>query len=210
MDGINVLLLGNNLFPFHKLSIAGPLISETLEHAGVNVTVTEDLNMLKKENLSKFNVFVCYYTLGKLTGEQLNVLLDFVSSGKGFVGLHSAADSFRENYAYLSMLGGIFRTHPAHQVFHIEVSDKNHPITKGVSDFGIYDELYILYHDPKRYHLLLHCTWEGDKQPVAWIREHGKGRVLYLSLGHTEEALKNEKFQRLLTEGVKWASGQIG
>jgi len=201
-----VLLLGNNDFPFHQIDMIAPILSEVMEKAGFDVTLTQDLNDLEKERISAFDILLCYYTRGKLTQKQLEGLLSFVSSGGGFVGLHSAADSFRDTPEYLELLGGVFRSHPPHQIFHIEVADKEHPITKGISDFDIYDELYILYHDPKQYHLLLYCNWKSEKQPVAWTKEYGKGRVFYLSLGHTKEALTHPTFQEILLRGLRWVS----
>jgi len=204
--GKRVLVLGNNNFRFHQMDMFAPILSGLMEKAGFQVTLTQDLNDLAKERIGAFDIFLCYYTGGKLTREQLQGLMSFVSSGGGFIGLHSAADSFRENPGYLELLGGVFRRHPRHQVFHIRVADREHPITRGIPDFDVYDELYILYHDPKRYHLLLYCPWEGEEQPVAWTKEYGGGRVFYLSLGHTEEALTHPTFQEILRRGLRWVS----
>ena len=201
-----VLVLGNNDFPFHQIDTFASILSKVMEKAGFYITLTQDLNNLKWERISSFDILLCYYTRGRLTAKQLQGLLSFVSSGGGFVGLHSAADSFRDTPEYLELLGGVFRSHPPHQTFHIEVADREHPITKGISDFDIYDELYILYHDPKQYHLLLYCNWEGEDQPVAWTKEYGKGRVFYLSLGHTKEALTHPIFQEILIRGLRWVS----
>lgn len=201
-----VLIVGNNDFPFHQMDMMAPILSEIMEKHGFQVTLTQDLNSLEKERINAFDILLCYYTRGKLTVKQLQGLLSFVSSGGGFIGLHSAADSFRDSPEYLDLLGGVFRNHPSHQTFHIEVADKNHPITKGISDFDIYDELYILFHDSKYNHLLLFCVWENERQPVAWTRKHGDGRVFYLSLGHTKEALTHPTFQEMFLRGLLWVS----
>ena len=204
-----VLILGNDNFPFHRISVFAPFISEIVEEAGFKPSVTQDLNQLEGDRINAYDVLLCYYTRGELTESQLRGLLNFVSSGRGFVGLHSAADSFKDSEEYLDMLGGVFLSHPKHQTFHIEVADRDHPITKGINDFDIYDELYILRHDPTRYHLLLYCLWEGERQPVAWTKGYGEGRVFYLSLGHTKEAYENPAFREILRRGILWASGQL-
>jgi type 1 glutamine amidotransferase len=201
---------GKEEFRFHRLDALASILKPVLKSVGFDVTESTDFDMLKKENVFNFDVALIS-GWGEMTLEQLNGLIDFVSLGKGFVGLHGAADSFRgqRNWAFPNLLGGIFRTHPDEPWGwnHIEVSDRYHYITRGISDFDIYDEMYIFYSDPRRYHELLHFTLEGEKQPLAWIRRHGKGRVFYLALGHEEQALRNETFQKILVNGVKWALG---
>jgi type 1 glutamine amidotransferase len=217
MANKKILFLGalGQRFPFHDLDKLGSIVTPVLESAGFDVTESRDLDLLQKENIFTFDG-VLISGWGYMTQEQLDGLIDFVSLGKGLAGLHGAADSFRgqRNWAFPNLLGGIFRTHPPDSTPDnerfptlIEVSDRYHYITRGISDFEIYDEMYIVYSDPRRYHELLHFTFEGEKHPLAWVRRHGKGRVFYLALGHEESTLRNKNFQKILVNGVKWASG---
>lgn len=43
-----------------------------------------------------------------------------------------------------------------------------------------------------------------ENYPVGWERPYGDGRVCYLSLGHTDETLRNPAFERLLRNAVRW------
>ena len=205
--GKKVLVLGTNNLPFHRIDMAGPILSKILNEAQFETIITQNLDMLKAENLGEFDILLNYYTKGNLDMAQIKGLLSFVNAGGGLMGLHSAADSFRDSAIYLELLGGIFRRHPPHQKFNIRVSNQEHPITKGISDFEVYDELYILHHDPDLYNLLLYCDWENKRHPVAWTREHGRGKVFYLSLGHTKEALTHPTFQKILVRGMNWLRG---
>lgn len=205
---LKVLVLGGRTEGFHQFWIMGPILERFLREAGMSPTLTEDRDALKKENISGYDVFLDYTTGDTLQPDQLEGLLGFVSSGKGFVGLHCAADSFKDNAEYIEMVGGKFRTHPPTQPVSVAVDDPSHPITQGTEPFEIIDELYILDYAPGM-HWLLSAVWEGARQPVAWVKEHGRGRLFYLSLGHGPEAFNNPHFQNLVLKGLRWAAGRL-
>jgi uncharacterized protein len=39
---------------------------------------------------------------------------------------------------------------------------------------------------------------------IAWVKEHGKGRVFCSTLGHTEESWADKNIQGMWLEAVKW------
>ena len=105
---------------------------------------------------------------------------------------------------YIDMIGGRFVKHSLYHEFQVQIEDKEHPITQGVVDFKITDELYILDRAPQNAHLLAAAVWEDKSQPMVYTRKHGKGNVLYNALGHDEAAFNNPMFQKLVVGGIKW------
>jgi len=188
----------------------GDEIQKILEASGqFEITrVNNDLSILEAPNLDPYDVIVFYYTIGELTDAQKNGLLNWVASGKGYVGIHSAADSFRDCPEYRAMVGGWFVTHPAYRQYQVQVVDPENPITKGLDEFFVTDEMYVTDYDP-RVNILASSLWRGDKMPVAWTKSWGKGRVFWLALGHDPAACRHEMFGVLLTRGALWAAGQL-
>ncbi len=45
--------------------------------------------------------------------------------------------------------------------------------------------------------------------PSTWARKHGKGRVLYTSLGHGEDVWTGAVFQSLVLGGLSWTFGNV-
>jgi hypothetical protein len=167
--------------------------------------VEEDLSVL--EELDPYELIVFYYTVGEITDSQRDGLSNFIREGKGFVGIHSAADSFRDDPAFRSMIGGHFVTHPHFREYQVSVLDPEHPITKDLDEFMVEDEQYITDYDP-RVNTLCTALYQGRAYPVAWTKDWGEGKIFYLALGHNPEACKHEKFQLLLVRGAKWAAGR--
>ena len=49
---------------------------------------------------------------------------------------------------------------------------------------------------------------DGD-YAISWCREEGKGKVFYTAFGHDPKVWKDEKFQKHLFGGLKWATGEL-
>ncbi|BCW98204.1 MAG: hypothetical protein KatS3mg024_1031 [Armatimonadota bacterium] len=184
----------------------GDEILRHLEGAGCyDVTrVEDDLEVFARPDLAGFDCVVFYYTVGEISDAQLVGLSDFIASGKGFVPVHSGADSFRDSDDYRAIVGGYFVTHPHYRSYQVSVLDREHEITRDLDEFTVTDEQYITSYDT-RVNVLATALWQGKAWPVAWTKTWGKGRVFYLALGHDPAACRDPNFGLLLTRGVKWA-----
>jgi uncharacterized protein len=192
----------------HDFRGCGQALREALEDKPEQFEVRyveDDLDRLVSE-LPGHDLLVFYYTIGEITDAQKNVLLGWVASGKGYVGIHSAADSFRDCPEYRAMVGGHFVTHPRYRDYQVSVADSAHPITDGLVEFMVTDEQYILDYDP-RVGVLASALHQGQAMPVAWTKPWGQGRVFYLALGHDAPACRHEMFRLLLQRGAVWAGG---
>jgi type 1 glutamine amidotransferase len=193
----------------HDYKGCGQAIREALAEKPDQFEVTaveENLDDLVRA-LPGHELLVFYYTIGEITDAQKNALLNWVASGKGYVGIHSAADSFRGCPEYRAMVGGHFVTHPRYRDYQVSVADPEHPITEGLVEFMVRDEQYILDYDP-RVHVLAAALHQGQAMPVAWTKPWGEGRVFYLALGHDAPACRHETVRLLLQRGAVWAAGE--
>jgi type 1 glutamine amidotransferase len=175
------------------------------------------------KNLDYFDAVIFYTTLElPLDDEQKTSLLSFVKDdGKGFLGTHSATDTFYKWPEYGEMIGGHFNDHPWHQKVRVNVEDREFPATKHFpASFEITDEIYqFKEYSRDRVRVLMsldtssvdltkknvHRT-DGDFA-VTWVRDYGKGRVFYSSLGHEEQVWDRADIQQMWLEAVKWAMG---
>jgi type 1 glutamine amidotransferase len=203
------LVLGGLSKAYHQFWVNGPAIAAALEPAGFEVRLSEDLEILSAPELRHYDIIVNYTTGRELSVAQWDGLVAFIRSGKGLVGIHNAADTFKNIPAYLDVLGGRFVSHPPQLDILMEYVDHNHPITAGLDPFTVHDELYLLDWRPERVHLLAQTRSFSDQvQPLAWVRQEGGGRVFYHSLGHNRETLEHPQIRALLCRGARWAANQ--
>ncbi len=199
------------------------IVKEIGEKSGAfEATVTEDVSAFTKENLAGYDA-VMFYTTGELpmSDEQKAAFIEFIRSGHGFVGVHSATDTFYMWDAYANLIGGYFTNHPWHQQVTVQVVDAQSPLAGFLApSFQINDEIYqIRDFQPETSHVLLKLdpsSVELKKEgvmpryygwPLAWTRRDGQGRVFYTALGHEEAVWKDPRYQTLLLNGIKWAMG---
>lgn len=189
----------------HDWQGCGDAIQEALEADGrfEIARVNDDLDCLLE--LDPYDVIVFYHTVTSITDEQLLGLLKFVESGKGYVGIHSAADSFRDSPTYRSFVGGHFVTHPAYRQYPVSVTEVEHPITEGMDEFVVTDEQYITSYDARNT-ILATALWKGAAMPVVWVKDWGQGRLCYIALGHNPDSCRDESFKTLLIRGAEWAA----
>ena len=158
-------------------------------------------------------------TTGNLGIPDLQAFLDWVASGKGFLGSHSASDTYHEAPSYLAMLGGEFVTHGAIVEAEVRVSDPANPAVAHLAPtFRLSDEWYrFQLAGPGRTVLLkfdrnppdgLGTAGEAVDLPLAWQKAHGSGRVFYTALGHRQETWEDARFRKHLLEAIRWAIGR--
>src|SRR5262245_19358774 len=95
-----------------------PLSESVLREVGATsrafeVAVERDSVALNRENLRDYDAVV-FYTSGELplSDVQKDALLDFIRSGKGFTGIHSATDTLYSWPEFGELVGGYFDGHP--------------------------------------------------------------------------------------------------
>ncbi|MCG3126251.1 MAG: hypothetical protein CHACPFDD_01082 [Phycisphaerae bacterium] len=225
-------------FKHSSLELAEKTIRELGEKSGAfNAVLHEqykqepdklDLSKIRADYLKQFGAIVFYTTSGPkdlnlLSERQRNELMAAIRSGIGFVGVHSATDTFYQWPEYGEMLGAYFDGHPWNAnaaPVTIKVEDEDHAATShlGASWF-IQDEIYQFKtpYDRAKLHVLLSLdtkatdmTLPGIKRTdgdfaIAWTKLYGKGRVFYTALGHREDVWTNEHFQKHLLGGIRWA-----
>ena len=175
-----------------------------------------------KENLAGYDI-VFFYTTGDLpiSDEAKEYFFNewLKTKGHGFIGAHSAADTFHNYEPYWDMIGGTFNGHPwnSGDKVTISVHDKNHPASKpwtaeGTRDeFEIQDEIYQFKNwQPEKVRVLMSLNMAKTKLkkpyhvPILWVKNYGDGKAMHMSLGHNESVWNNETYRASLLGGIRW------
>ncbi len=212
-----------------ELAFSEKVLMELGQQHGYEVVCTQDGGVFDGD-LDQYAT-IAFYTSGNLTQAKENPmtakgkqrLLDWVAAGGGFMGFHSATDSFRTPKdkvdPYIEMVGGEFISHGAQQKAKMRVVCPKFPGAEKLGkEFELFEEWYALYKFGKDLHVILVQETEGMKGdmyqrppfPATWARMHGKGRVFYTSLGHREDIWTNQEyFQPLVLGALSWLTKQV-
>jgi type 1 glutamine amidotransferase len=207
------------------------------------ITHTEDDSWFEPEKLKDFDAVIMLNTTGDLfrpkdlpkdpaekkaaleREEKLKAsLVDFVKSGKGLAGTHSATDTYGSWGEYASMMGGTFAGHPWHQKVPIKNLAPKHPLNDMFNSegFEVNDEIYQFRDNtalPKDRKFLLELDAskmdlsKGARKdklyPISWVSKYGKGHTFYCSLGHRDEIYYNPVVLKHYLAGFQYALGDL-
>ena len=190
---------------YHDINFARfELLKLLAEDDRVRVRVFEDYSNLEAISAAHFIVSYTCDVVPSL-GEQ-EILRKFLTAGGRWYALHGTNSILRflksgkvdsPNWAphFMETLGSMFIAHPPIMPYRVTVADAGHPLVKGIEPFVATDELYLM----KTYgelHVMLETEYEGRaegfvedswpraRHPVFYLKDVGRGAVLYLTLGH--------------------------
>jgi len=218
---MKVLMLRHSAgFEHSYLPNAEVAIKEIGKETGLyEALTTHRCERVTAENLEDLDVLI-FATTGELPFDdaQKRAVLDFIRNGKGFVGIHNAADTCYGWAEYGEMLGGYFSGHPWHQEVTVRVEDRDHPATEMLGDsFKVVDEIYTFKNwDRSKTHVLMSLdnssvdvskgTREDNDYAMGWCHPYGDGRVIYTALGHPDELWSKPWFRQHILGCIKWAA----
>lgn len=195
------------------------------EDQNLLTTVASDFTDVAKW-LPKSRLLVTYVAGPYPNDEQNQFIRQWLEEGGRWLALHGTSggravpvgDDRRTRamvkLSHHTTLGGFFLNHPPVCKFRVNVTDRGHPLTKGLSEsFVVMDELYLVeILDPATTHVLLTTELPRDPSPpgfgfvyahdtalmpdgktrvLGFNRELGKGSVAYIALGHCHSPLNN-------------------
>jgi len=184
---------------------------------GITTVQSEDSFLFTDEKLKSFDAIMFFQTTGNILdsiGQE--ALMKFIRNGKGFVGVHAAADTEYDWPWYGELLGARFADHPDIQSGALIRIDSAKIATAHLpARWTRTDEWYNFKKVSANLHVELkadEATYSGGTMgadhPVAWYHLFEGGRAYYTALGHTVESYQDTMFLEHLARAVKWASGK--
>ena len=205
----------------HTPKQSAEVFAPFLQSQGFEVKLSDTLDSyLDQELMASLSLVVPIWTMGQITKEQEKGLLTAVNSGTGIAGFHGGmCDSFRSSTQYQWMTGGQWVSHPGNVIpaYKVRITDSNHPITKGISDFHLKNtEQYWMHVDPAN-QVLATTTFSGEHgdstlykagtvMPYVWTKTWGKGKVFYAAWGHTYKDFDIPEAKEIVQRGMIWAA----
>lgn len=150
-----------------------------VEH-GFLVDQTEESAFFTDENLALYDAVIWVMTTGDVLNDSEQAAFEqYIRSGGGYAGIHSASDTEFDWPWYGDLMGAFFQDHPKIQTATIQVEDGEHTSTAHLGATWIRnDEWYNYRTNPRATTNILlaldESTYNGGKMgdhPIAWYHE---------------------------------------
>jgi type 1 glutamine amidotransferase len=211
-----LILTGGHGYPkeaFFRMFTENPEIAFThIEHTKGTADGWE------RADLAAADVVVLYDMPAVITPAQQQRMRSLFARGTGLVVLHHALVSDHKWDDYERIIGGIYpikgsrgadATGYRHDVgIPVVVAERGHPITRGLANFTVHDEIYWGFRVGADVTPLLTTTHPESGNPLAWCRTEDKSRIVYLQLGHGQPCMDNPQYREFLARSLRWAAGR--
>jgi len=193
-----------------------------------SIVADNDPAAFRADSLERFDAVCFNNTCGDIFDDAglKQHLIDFVKSGRGFVGIHCSAHTFLEWKEYGLMHGAYSRSHPwVSETVTVKVEEPDHPVVRPLGrSFEIVDEIYEFYEEPysrERLRVLasLDTTKTDMTKPdikrtdgdfgLVWVQSYGKGRVFFSAFGHYKEIFWHPNLLEHYLAGIQFALGDL-
>ena len=90
-----------------------------------------------------------------------------------------------------------------------EIADPDHPITAGLADWEMIDEVYRMGAPTADSHVLLTTRHRDSMPTLAWARETSGQRVVCYQAGHDHRAWTDPSYRTFIKRAIRWCAGRI-
>ena len=163
-------------------------------------TNIEDLSQLVRTH---FSALIIYVNIKRIRDSLFNKVDEFISSGGGLLSLHSTTASFSNQPKFTEIVGAKFVRHGPITEYLVQPSESQNIVYSGISEFIVEDELYRQKYTKNAIEQFI---YHGKRlvEPLIWINNYGKGRIVGISPGHKTETLNNPKMVIIMRRSLEW------
>ncbi len=213
---------------FHHESIheAVAAVRKMAQRHTFSVDWQESPTVFNDKQLEKYQVVIFVNTTGDILNDEQQAAFErFIRAGKGWVGVHAAADTEYDWEWYTKMVGMMFKIHPQQQTAYLDVVDSNFPGMERFPKRLLWTDEWYEYQKPYKADDLKFLVtvdeksydaktkWGdnvgegmGDFHPIAWYHNYDGGRAFYTGLGHIGLIYSDQTFLDHLYGGIYWAA----
>jgi uncharacterized protein len=206
-----VYIIRNDMY--HPKEMIDPQIEKVFDRQQWNVILTDRLRDVLESN--EPIDLIMLFTVGRPDGEadisyeEQNQIVGKVKDGMGVLFVHAGLVLIdAESPFYLVLNSGRFIGHSHNHVpvENVPIRNVSHPLLDGITGFTAMDEHYYCQIDIANTDMLMLSTSEAVTAVGAWAHSVGKGKVVGMTPGHTEDALGNPQMIRLMKNASNWAT----
>lgn len=220
-----IILSGGYSHPFGESS---PALAKLIEQAGYEPTIEDDIDaaiaalstkpallavnalrwsMTQHEKYASDRAQYAY----ELPDAHMDAIVDYLAGGGRMFVLHVSTICFDTQPRWHEVMGGGWTWghshHPPMGRITVQLTDAGEKLSAGPDSFELLDEAYHNLDPRKDCTVLATSAIDEGPQPIAWVRQYGKGCVAVDALGHDARSINAEGHRELIAAQLAWLAG---
>lgn len=193
--------------PYHPFQGVDEILSNLLKDR-FEVTLTDQMSSLLALRKSGYDLLISYLdAFDQVFPEKYaEAVLSFVQAGGGLLCLHNGI-SLQTDQRMFRLIGGKFLRHP--QQTEIAFKTASAGFLSGFSGFSVSEEPYQFELSGDAITPLLMYQYNGFSCLGGWSREEEKGRIVFLTPGHSIQTFQQKQYQDMIYQSAAWACGIV-
>lgn len=192
-------------------------------HEGIEFTqipLKDESEIFEDISAWPYDVVVLYNMSQKISEKRQQNFLALLDRGVGVVALHHAIAAYSEWPEFSKIIGVRYflkevtengTTYPISQYDHdmdipVHIADPDNPVTKGLKDFTVHDEVYRGYRLEPDNHYILTTDHPKSQKEIGWTRTYRKSKVCFIQMGHGDSIFADPSYRRLLDQSIRWTA----
>jgi uncharacterized protein len=168
---------------------------------------------LLSDSIFSYDVIVFYDMWKTISEREKEAFLRLTDRGTGLVFLHHSLVSYQDWDLFTRIRGGKYHegysTYKHDIVLDVKIVDPHHPVTSGLNDFVIHDEGYGNIEILPDVIPLLSADHPDCSEIIGWTNKYDNSKIVYLLLGHDNNAYADENFRALVRNAIAWTAGSV-
>jgi type 1 glutamine amidotransferase len=169
--------------------------------------------------MEEYDALIFYDMWQEISETEKDAYIKLLEEGIGMIFLHHSLVSYQHWDEFQQIIGGKYieqeySTDPKIKpssyyediTLDIKIVNKNHPVTRGITDFSILDESYQNIEVLAGINPLLSTIHTDCTPVVAWANHYKKSNIIYILLGHGRHAYEDSNYRKLIRNAISWVS----
>lgn len=188
---------------------------DSIENIEYDHFAQPNANKAIAENLAaNYDVVVFYDMWQEISEKEKQAYLEMTRQGIPLLFLHHSLVSYQNWPEFEKLLGGKYIERSSvipkeeqstykHDVWvDLEVVKPEHPVTKGFSDFKLFDEVYGNYCVSPSVQPLLKTDHPESTEIIGWENKYNESTIIYLQPGHDYHAFESDEYRKLISQAI--------
>ena len=173
---------------------------------------------LASKEIPPYSILIFYDMWEPISEEEKAAYMRFTEKGVPMLFLHHALVSYQAWPEFEKIIGGKYiqtfkndnrdkaelSTYKHDVWVDVEIVDPSHPVTFGMENFRLFDEVYGNYRVGDKVIPLLKTNHPESTPVIAWENLYNNSKIIYIQPGHDKSAYNNNNYRKLIRQAIKY------